>query len=217
MPHSAELKLLAMSHEYCNILETGIATLREFCSAIHRVSSQIDGSFAEAVCCILAAKGHVVVSGIGKSGLIGRKIAATLASTGTPSFFVHATEALHGDLGMVTEGDVAILISHSGETDEVVRLLPALKRFNTCTIAIVGHTHSTLARRCDIVLDTGVDREACPNNLAPTTSTLATLAIGDALAIALMRQRKFRPADFACLHPGGKLGEHLERTARAHS
>lgn len=191
------------------ILVSGRETISEFAAALLQLGDRLDTSFAEAAQCLLTTRGHVIVSGVGKSGLIGRKIAATLASTGTPSFFVHATEAFHGDLGMFTQGDVAILISYSGETEEVVRLVPCLKRFHMPTIALVGRPLSTLGRRCDIVLDIGIEREACPNNLAPTTSTLATLAIGDALAIALMRQRKFGARDFARFHPGGSLGRAL--------
>ena len=140
---------------------------------------------------------------------MGNKIAATLASTGTPSFSVHPAEAYHGDLGMFTRGDVAVLISYSGETDEVIRLIPSLHHFGVKTIAMVGNPESTLGRNSDLVLDVSVEREACPNNLAPTTSTTVTLAMGDALAVALIERRGFKPRDFAIFHPGGSLGRRL--------
>ena len=145
--------------------------------------------------------------GMGKSGLVGAKITATLPSTGTPSVFLHPAEAMHGDLGIVRKGDVIILISNSGETEEITRLLPALKRLAVRIIALVGNVDSTMARAADICLDAAIDKEACPLNLAPTTSTLAALVLGDALAVALMERRGFRPADFAATHPGGKLGK----------
>ncbi|WP_255324615.1 KpsF/GutQ family sugar-phosphate isomerase [Thiorhodovibrio frisius] len=151
----------------------------------------------------------MIVSGMGKSGIIGNKIAATLASTGTPSFAVHPAEAYHGDLGMFTADDVAILISYSGETEEVIRLIPSLRHFGVKTIALVGNVQSTLGRNADLVLDISVEREACPNNLAPTTSTKVTLAMGDALAVALINRRHFKPQDFAIFHPGGSLGRRL--------
>jgi arabinose-5-phosphate isomerase len=151
----------------------------------------------------------VVFSGIGKSGLIARKIAATLSSTGTPSFFVHPAEAFHGDLGMITERDTVVLISYSGETDEVVRLLPHLVRLGTPIVAMVGRPESTIGSAADVVLDVAVEREVCPNNLAPTNSTLAALAMGDAISVALMRVRQFGAEDFARFHPGGALGRRL--------
>ncbi len=158
-----------------------------------------------------------MLSGLGKSGLVGKKIAATLASTGTPSFFVHSAEAFHGDLGMITERDVAMLLSYSGETREVVELVPHLRRRGIQTIGLVGRPESSLAREVDVALDVSVDREACPNNLAPTSSTLATLAMGDALAIALIRHRRFLAEDFARLHPGGSLGRRFARVRDAMS
>lgn len=170
---------------------------------------RIDESFATALELIMSTQGHVVVSGVGKSGLIGRKIASTLACTGTPALYISASEAHHGDLGMITPKDTAILISYSGETDDVVGLIPHLRDLGVPTIAVTGKLDSSLARNADVVLDVSVEREACPNNLAPTTSTLATLAIGDALAIALMRERSFTPRDFARYHPGGTLGRRL--------
>jgi arabinose-5-phosphate isomerase len=158
---------------------------------------------------MLDTAGHVVVCGMGKSGLVGRKIAATLASTGTPSLFLHPAEAIHGDLGMVRRGDVVLLMSHSGETEEVIRLLPALKRLEARIIAFTSNANSTMAREAEIALDISVDREACPLNLAPTTSSLNTLVLGDALAVALMEKRGFEAADFAATHPGGALGRRL--------
>ena len=158
---------------------------------------------------MLDTTGHVVVCGMGKSGLIGRKIAATLASTGTPSLFLHPAEAIHGDLGMVRRGDVVVLLSNSGETEEILRLLPALKRLNTRLIALPGGMTSTLAREAALALDISVDREACPLNLAPTTSSLNTLVVGDALSVALMEKRGFEEVDFAKTHPGGRLGARL--------
>jgi len=154
-------------------------------------------------------KGHVIICGMGKSGHVGRKISATLASTGTPSFFVHPAEAFHGDLGMITCDDVVILISNSGETDEILKLIPSLKIFGNRTIAITGGLQSTLAKNADAVLEIKMQSESCPNNLAPTTSTTLTMAIGDALASALMNKRHFMPNDFAKFHPGGSLGRRL--------
>lgn len=154
-------------------------------------------------------QGHVIVCGMGKSGHVGRKISATLASTGTPSFFVHPAEAFHGDLGMITRDDVVILISNSGETDEILKLIPSLKHFGNRVIAITGGVQSTLAKNSDAVLEIKMQSESCPNNLAPTTSTTLTIAIGDALASALMNKRHFMPNDFAKFHPGGSLGRRL--------
>jgi arabinose-5-phosphate isomerase len=165
--------------------------------------------FARAVQSILESSGRVVVTGIGKSGHVARKIAATLASTGTPAFFVHPAEASHGDLGMVTEGDVVLALSNSGEVDELTALLPALKRLNITLIAMTGKPQSTLATHADIVLSSAVDQEACPLNLAPTASTTAQMALGDALAVALLDARGFREEDFARSHPGGALGRKL--------
>ena len=165
--------------------------------------------FACAVEAMLACRGRVVVMGMGKSGHVGRKIAATLASTGTPAFFVHPAEASHGDLGMVTAGDVVLAISYSGESDELAAILPALKRLGITLIAMTGGPQSTLARHADWVLSCAVDEEACPLNLAPTASTTAQMALGDALAVALLEQRGFRPEDFARSHPGGALGRRL--------
>ena len=182
---------------------------QEQAAAVAALGERLDENFGLAVQALLRTVGRVVVLGVGKSGLIGRKLASTLASTGTPSFFVSAAEAHHGDLGMITPNDTAILISFSGETDEVVGLLPHLRRIGVTMVALVGSLDSTLARTADIALDVSVDREVCPNNLAPTNSTLASLAMGDALAVSLARQRSFGAADFARLHPGGSLGRQL--------
>jgi arabinose-5-phosphate isomerase len=165
--------------------------------------------FAEAVRVMLECSGRVVVTGIGKSGHVARKIAATFASTGTPSFFVHPAEASHGDLGMVTDGDIVLALSNSGEADELVSLLPALKRLDITLIAMTGKPESTLAKHADIVLSSAVDQEACPLNLAPTASTTAQMALGDALAVALLDLRGFKEEDFARSHPGGSLGRKL--------
>lgn len=177
--------------------------------ALEATGNRLDGAFDNAVNMILETAGRVVISGMGKSGIIGNKLAATLASTGTPSFSVHPAEAYHGDLGMFTAADVVILISYSGETEEVIRLIPSLRHFGVKTIAMVGNPDSTLARNCDLVLDVSVEREACPNNLAPTTSTTVALVMGDALAVALIERRDFKPHDFAVFHPGGSLGKRL--------
>jgi arabinose-5-phosphate isomerase len=177
--------------------------------AILALRARLDGAFLAAVEVILACAGRMVVMGMGKSGHIGRKIAATLASTGTPAFFVHPAEAAHGDLGMITDGDVLLALSNSGESDEVIALLPALKRKDITLIAMTGRPDSTLAREADIHLDAGVEKEACPLGLAPTSSTTAALALGDALAVTLLEARSFREEDFALSHPGGSLGRRL--------
>ena len=178
-------------------------------SAITRLDANLGAPFAAAVELVMKAGGHVVVCGMGKSGLIGRKIAATLASTGTPSLFLHPAEAIHGDLGMVRRGDVVILISNSGETEEIVRILPAFQRLDARIIAMTASAGSSLSKAAEITLDISVDREACPLNLAPTTSALNTLVLGDAIAVALMEARGFEEADFARTHPGGALGRRL--------
>lgn len=177
--------------------------------ALEAAAARLDDAFERAVQMILETRGRVIVSGMGKSGIIGNKIAATLASTGTPSFAVHPAEAYHGDLGMFTADDLAVLISYSGETEEVIRLIPSLRHFGVKIIAIVGNRQSTLGLNSDLVLDVSVEREACPNNLAPTTSTTVTLVMGDALAVALIERRQFKPQDFAVFHPGGSLGRRL--------
>jgi len=191
------------------IVEEARRVLHHQASALSDLAERVDERFELAVTFVLATEGRVVVAGVGKSGQIGRKIASTLASTGTPAFFINAAEAHHGDLGMVTERDTAILISYSGETMEVIGLIPHLRAMQVPIIAMCGAAESTLARNADVVLDISVEREACPNNLAPTSSTLATLALGDALAVALIRERGFSPRDFARNHPGGSLGRRL--------
>ena len=177
--------------------------------AVQGLLDRLDENFVRAVETMLSCEGRVVVTGIGKSGLVGRKIVATLTSTGTPAIFLHPVEGLHGDLGMVTAKDVIIAISNSGETAEIINLLPSLQKIGAKIIGLTGSLESTLARSSLIVVDVGVEREACPLGLAPTSSTTATLVIGDALAVALMRQRKFGEKDFARFHPGGVLGERL--------
>ena len=177
--------------------------------AVLKISARLDASFAQAVALILACHGRVIVSGIGKSGHIGRKIAATMASTGTPAYFVHAAEAVHGDLGMITREDVLIALSNSGENDELLTIVPLVKRQGGKLIAITGKPDSSLAREADVHLDAHVDEEACPLNLAPTASTTAALALGDALAVALLDARGFGAEDFARSHPGGALGRKL--------
>ncbi|GAB3489176.1 KpsF/GutQ family sugar-phosphate isomerase [Marinomonas epiphytica] len=191
------------------LIKSAQRTLSTQAQALANLSTRINDSFAQAVKMLLSNTGRTIVCGMGKSGLIGKKIAATLASTGTPSFFLHPGEAFHGDLGMIQPQDTLILISYSGETEELMRLLPSLKNFGNPCIALVGNMASTLAKHCDCVLDISVDRETCPNNLAPTTSTTMTAAVGDALAVALMEVRDFQPQDFARFHPGGSLGRKL--------
>jgi arabinose-5-phosphate isomerase len=177
--------------------------------ALLALAARQGGGFARAVREMLECKGRVIVMGMGKSGHVGRKIAATLASTGTPAFFVHPAEASHGDLGMVQPGDVLLAISNSGESEELAVLLPALKRLGLTLVAMTGSADSTLARHADITLSSAVDQEACPLNLAPTASTTAQMALGDALAVALLDARGFREEDFARSHPGGALGRKL--------
>ena len=191
------------------IVERGRRVIAMEQAALARTAERVGPSFADAVERIASAKGRTIVAGIGKSGLIGRKIAATLTSTGTPATFLHPTESVHGDLGIVSTNDVAILISKSGETDEMLPLLEQLKRLGVGVIAITGDVDSTLARAADVALDASVEEEACPHDLAPTTSTTVTLAIGDALAVALLEVKGFRREDFARLHPGGSLGRKL--------
>ncbi|SDH60529.1 KpsF/GutQ family sugar-phosphate isomerase [Halanaerobium congolense] len=177
--------------------------------AILNLKDSINGQFVEIVKEILNCPGRVIMTGMGKSGLIAKKLAATLASTGTPSFFLHPAEAIHGDLGMVTNDDIVITLSNSGETNEVLNIVPAIKRIGAKIIAMTGGLDSNLAKNADYVLNTGVKEEACPLDLAPTASTTATLALGDALAIALLKVRDFKPEDFALYHPGGSLGKKL--------
>ena len=177
--------------------------------AVMAVGDRLGATFVQAVLMLLACKGRVVVMGMGKSGHIGRKISATLASTGTPAMFVHPAEASHGDLGMITAGDAVLAISNSGESDELTAILPLIKRMEVPLVALTGRADSTLGRHADVVLDAAVDKEACPHNLAPTASTTAQLALGDALAVALLDARGFKPDDFARSHPGGALGRKL--------
>ncbi|MFN3829861.1 MAG: SIS domain-containing protein [Tepidimonas ignava] len=184
-------------------------TLAIEAAGLQAMAERLDQRFADAVRTLLACRGRVVVTGMGKSGHIGRKIAATLASTGTPAFFMHPAEASHGDLGMITPADAVLAISNSGESDELTTILPLIKRMGVPLVAMTGRADSTLARHADVVLDTGVAREACPHNLAPTASTTAQLAMGDALAVALLSARGFQPEDFARSHPGGALGRRL--------
>jgi len=177
--------------------------------ALQALAGRLASPFADAVQAMLQCRGRVIVMGMGKSGHVGRKIAATLASTGTPAFFVHPAEASHGDLGMVTPGDVVLAISNSGESDELAAILPAIRRIGVTLVAMTGRAESALARHADIVLSSAVDQEACPLNLAPTASTTAQMALGDALAVALLDARGFREEDFARSHPGGSLGRKL--------
>lgn len=190
-------------------LEVAREVLRTEADAIERVSSHLDDSFFEAVSLLLACRGRVVVTGMGKSGHIGRKLAATFASTGTPAFFVHPAEASHGDLGMITKQDIVLAISYSGTSSEILTLLPLLKRSGIKIISMTGNPGSTLAEIAEAHLNIGVATEACPLDLAPTASTTATLVMGDALAIALLEARGFTEEDFAFSHPGGALGRKL--------
>jgi arabinose-5-phosphate isomerase len=178
-------------------------------AALEKMRNRVDKNFTMAIEMVNSSRGRLVVVGMGKSGIIGRKIAATLASTGTTSFFVHPAEAFHGDLGMIHAEDVALMISNSGETEELIRLLPFMKHQDNKIIAMTGRLDSTLAKNADAVLDVSVEREACKHNLAPTSSTTATLVMGDALAVVLSTLKNFQPEDFARFHPGGSLGRRL--------
>ncbi len=191
------------------IKEKAIETLKIEAKAIEDLIPRIDGEFETAVKMIKNCTARVVVTGMGKSGHVGRKIAATFASTGTPALFMHPAEAYHGDLGMITENDVVIVISNSGESSEIVNILPVIRRIGATIIAMSGRRESTLGRNCDCFIDIGVEHEACPLGLAPTASTTATLAMGDALAMVLMELKKFTSQDFAMFHPGGALGRKL--------
>ena len=190
-------------------LDAGRRVLGIEARAVHALVQRLDGGFTQAVDLLYQCKGKVVVSGMGKSGLIGQKIAATMASTGTPAFFLHPAEGLHGDLGMLARGDVLIAISNSGETQEILQFLPFMERMGIPVMAIVGRMSSTLAKNSTVALDVSVAEEACPMGLAPTASTTATLAMGDALAVALLEKRGFKEEDFAQFHPGGTLGRRL--------
>ena len=192
-----------------NLIDAAKKVLTIEALSIQELKDRINEDFIRAVEIIHNSKGRVVITGIGKSGLVGRKIAATLASTGTPSFFMHPAEASHGDLGMVTEDDVVIAISNSGETDEILRLIPYLKYFNVKIIALTGNPQSTLAKQADVVLDVSVKEEACPFGFIPTASTTVTMAMGDAIAVALIMRNGFKKEDFAVFHPGGSLGRRM--------
>lgn len=200
---------MAQTLRQLEAVREGRRVLRVEAAALSSLIPRLDRRFEAAVARCFACTGHVVVIGMGKSGLIGKKISATLASTGTPSFFLHPAEAIHGDLGMVSKNDVALLLSNSGETEELLRILPPLKRLGLPLIGMTGNDKSTLARTSDVSLDVSVGEEACPLGLAPTASTTAMLAMGDALAVTLLRKRGFRREDFASFHPGGRLGQRL--------
>ncbi len=201
--NAAALRALKLAQETLQIEADAVLAV------MHRLTQSADDPFARATALLLGCTGRVVVSGMGKSGHIARKIAATLASTGTPALFIHPAEAAHGDLGMVTEADAVIAISYSGQSDELMAILPVIKRMGAKLISMTGKPQSPLAKLADVHLDVGVAREACPLNLAPTASTTATLALGDALAVALLDARGFREEDFARSHPGGALGRRL--------
>ncbi len=192
-------------------LETAKRVLRIEARAIEEVMARLDGAFERAVDLLLACKGRVVVTGMGKSGLVARKISATLSSTGTPSFFLHPADAVHGDLGMLTPGDAVLAVSYGGETDEIIALLEAFKRLEIPLVLLSGKPKSTLGEASAVVLDVSVSEEACSLNLAPTASTTVAMAVGDALAVSLLERRNFQPDDFAALHPGGRLGKKLLR------
>jgi len=177
--------------------------------AVKALIDRVDKNFVSAIELLYACKGRVIITGIGKSGFIGKKIAATLSSTGTPAFFLHAAEGVHGDLGVLTPDDIVIAISNSGNTEEILKLIPFFKRFGIKIIALTGGKRSLLVKNSDIFIDTGVDREACPMNLAPTASTTVVLAMGDAIAVVLLKKRHFQKEDFALFHPGGRLGKSL--------
>jgi arabinose-5-phosphate isomerase len=183
--------------------------------AIRALTERLNGDFEKAIELLLACRGRVIVTGMGKSGIICRKIAATLSSTGTSAFFLHPAEAIHGDLGMVREDDLVIALSHSGETEELVRLLEAIRRIGAKLIALTGSPSSTLAKAADVAIDCGIAEEACPMNLVPTASTTAALAMGDAIAMTLLEHKGFKEEEFARLHPGGKLGKRLLRVESA--
>ncbi len=203
---------LAKTSPYFNattVLERARTVLKVEAAAVTALVPRLDGSFVQACQLLLACTGRVVVSGMGKSGHVANKIAATLASTGTPAFFVHPGEASHGDIGMITPNDVVLALSNSGETDELITILPIIKRLDVPLIALTGRADSTLGRAATVVLDVSVPAEACPLNLAPTASTTATLAMGDALAVAVLEARGFTPEDFARSHPAGTLGRKL--------
>jgi arabinose-5-phosphate isomerase len=211
MKRAYEISVLAVTGKLKDIKECARRVLRIESQAVAALIPRIDDSFKRAVQTILQCEGRIIVTGIGKSGLIGKKIAATLSSTGTAAFFLHPADAVHGDVGMVKPSDVVICLSKSGSTDEVSAIFPILKKIGVPIITFTGNLRSSLAERSDIVIDVGVESEACPNDLAPTASTTAMLAMGDALAVALLEQRDFDKDDFAFLHPGGSLGRKLQK------
>ncbi|HXE98466.1 MAG TPA: KpsF/GutQ family sugar-phosphate isomerase [Dongiaceae bacterium] len=192
-----------------NVIDEARRVIRVEALALSVMADRVDDSFERAIDLILRSPGRVIVSGMGKSGLVGQKIASTMASTGTPAFFLHPAEGIHGDLGMIMTGDVVIAISNSGETEEILRILPSIKRLGAPLVAMSGNPASNLARSSDVFLDVSVSEEACPLGLAPTASTTAVLAMGDALAVALLVKRGFKAEDFAIFHPGGALGKKL--------
>lgn len=192
-----------------NYLHWAQAAMQTEAQAISEVATSLDNNFIQAIDCILHCTGRTIIIGMGKSGHIGRKISATLASTGTPSYFVHPAEAAHGDLGMIVDGDVVVALSNSGESDEILAIIPALKRKHTTLICITSNTQSSMAKHADIHIQAAVSQEACPLGLAPTSSTTAVLALGDALAIVLLQARRFTSEDFALSHPAGSLGRRL--------
>jgi arabinose-5-phosphate isomerase len=204
-----------MTAPAASMLELARKVLRTEAEAILRLVDRLGVEFERAVQLLYDCRGRVVVTGMGKSGIICRKVAATLSSTGTPAFFLHPAEAIHGDLGALREDDVVIAMSYSGETEELIRLLESIRRIGARLVAVTGDPTSTLARAADVALDCGVTGEACPMNLAPTASTTAALALGDALAMTLLVRKGFREEDFASLHPGGKIGRRLMRVEHA--
>ena len=191
------------------ILEMARRVLKIEADAVAALIPRLDERFIRAVELLVECRGRVVLTGMGKSGFIAKKIAATLTSTGTPALYLHPAEGLHGDLGMIVQGDVVVAVSNSGGTTEIIEILPALKRFGVTLISLVGNLQSPLAKESEVALDVGVDEEACPLNLAPTASTTAALAMGDALAVAVFEKRGFKAEDFAVLHPRGRLGRRL--------
>jgi len=192
-----------------NLIQIAQETFKIEAEALQTAAARLDQNFLDAIDVILDTKGKLIITGVGKSGLVGAKMAATFASTGTTSFFLHPTEALHGDLGMISKGDTLMAISSSGESEELTKILPHIKRFGIPLIGLTGNPDSSLGKYADVFLDISVEKEACPLGVAPTTSTTLTMALGDALAVALMKHRGFKEQDFASFHPGGSLGKKL--------
>jgi arabinose-5-phosphate isomerase len=192
-----------------DLIKIAQETFHTEADALYKAAERLDQNFLDAISLILGTKGKLIITGVGKSGLVGAKMAATFASTGTSSFFLHPTEALHGDLGMIGKGDTLLAISSSGESEELTKILPHIKRFDIPLIGLTGNENSSLGSYADVFLDISVEKEACPLGVAPTTSTTLTMALGDALAVALMEQRGFKQEDFASFHPGGSLGKKL--------